>query len=47
MELGGGLKNDLCIRYDDPLLAARKTPCKQLLLETIELADMPFVSAFS
>jgi hypothetical protein len=46
MEQGGGLKNDLHLRYDDPLLAARKNPRKQLKLERIKLADMPFVGAF-
>ncbi len=46
MEQGGGLKNNLRLCYDNPLLAACKNPRKQLKLERIELANMPFVGAF-
>ena len=47
MEQGGGLKNNLRLGHNDPLLAARENPRKQLKLERIKLADMPFVGAFS
>jgi hypothetical protein len=47
MEQGEGLKNDLRLGYDNPLLAVRENPRKQLKLERIELAGMPFVGAFS
>ena len=46
MEQGGGLKNNLRLSHDDLLLAARENPHKQLKLERIKLADMPFVGAF-
>ena len=42
---GGGLEHNLCLCHSNPLLTTSKDPCKVLLLEGIELTDVPFVSA--
>ena len=42
---GGGLEHNLCLCHSNPLLTASKDPCKELLLEGIELTDVLFVSA--
>ena len=44
MELSGGLEQDLGFCKDNPLLVKCKDQCKQLLLDRIELTDVPFVN---